>query len=280
MQLLIQPTCLIAVIFLLVFLPSNPCFSASVSLQWDPNSETDLVGYKLYYRAATSDLPFDGADANEGSSPLVLLLSDLSSTAPEKTFTGLDPGLDYYFAVTSYNIDDLESVYSNIVTILESIPPAITINPITSQTILTSQTLTGTVTDNRPGTAVMVSVGSAAPVNVTVPGNWTATVTDLAVGNNTFTITATDAAGNITTAPAVTITRHFAGAVNTDGTIGIADARKSLSFALGLETPTEDQRVRSDVAPVDMTTHQPIPDGKLDIDDVIVMLRRVVGLPW
>lgn len=165
--------------------------------------------------------------------------------------------------------------------VVDTTSPAISFSPTTSPTILTSQTLTGTVSDNLPGVTVTVQVGATAPVLATITGpDWVYPVTSLAVGSNTIIVTATDVAGNMAAAPASMITYFYPGAVNTDGTITVNDALKLLNFVLGLDTPTAEQFIRSDVAPIDMTTHQPKPDGKLDIDDVIVMLRRAVGLPW
>jgi len=159
-------------------------------------------------------------------------------------------------------------------------PPTIAINPITSPIILTFQTLTGTVTSNLPGTTVKVTVGSAAPASATITGtNWAFAVTNLIVGNNSIIVTATDSVGNIASA-STSITRVNVGAANSDGVVTVNDALLSLNYVLGLVIPTPEQFIRSDVAPIDMTTHQPKPDGKLDIDDVLVMLRRAVGLPW
>jgi hypothetical protein len=247
----------------------------NVTLQWDANSEPDLAGYRVYYQAESSDFPFQGTGTIEGPAPL-----DVGNQTTA-TINGLDPGNDYYFAVSAYNTLNLESDYSNIVNILESIPPTVTLNPVTSMTILPSQTLTGTVSDNRPGASVEVIIGSSPPAVATLNGiNWSYTVANLAIGSNTITVTATDAAGNTATVPETTITRFHPGPANRDGTISIIDAQQSLNFVLGLATPTSEQVVRSDVAPIDMTTHQPKPDGKLDIDDVLIMLRRAVGLAW
>lgn len=93
-----------------------PCFAASVFLQWDPNTETDLAGYKVYYRTDDLGLPFDGVGAAEGSSPI-----DVHNWTTA-TINGLDPDRNYYFAITAYNFDGMESGFSNIVTISKSSP--------------------------------------------------------------------------------------------------------------------------------------------------------------
>jgi hypothetical protein len=95
------------------------CFAETVVLSWDANSESDLSGYKVHYKADSSTLPFDGAGAGEGGSPV-----DVHNLTTA-TISGLDPGRTYYFAVTAYNTTGIESAYSNIVTVLESVPPAV-----------------------------------------------------------------------------------------------------------------------------------------------------------
>jgi len=70
--------------------------AGDVTLQWDPNTETDLAGYKVYY----------GTGSRSYSAPINI---GLQSTY---TITGLAAGT-YYFAVTALNRDGLESAFSN-----------------------------------------------------------------------------------------------------------------------------------------------------------------------
>lgn len=106
------------------------CFAATVSLTWDANSETDLGGYRVYYKTDSSALPFDGVGAAEGVSPVDV--NNLTSA----TLSGLDPGRTYYFAVTAYNTSGLESPYSNIVEFPETVPPSASLSfPSTGPTL-------------------------------------------------------------------------------------------------------------------------------------------------
>ena len=89
-------------------LPSSG-ITASVMLEWDPSPDADLTGYKVYYQANSSALPFQGTEATQGSSPI-----DVANTT-STTVNGLDPGSSYFFAVTAYNSGGLESIYSNVV---------------------------------------------------------------------------------------------------------------------------------------------------------------------
>jgi hypothetical protein len=71
-------------------------YAGDVTLEWDPNTETDLTGYKVYY----------GTSSRTYSTPIA---AGLLSTY---TVTGLAPGT-YYFAVTAFNADGMESAFSN-----------------------------------------------------------------------------------------------------------------------------------------------------------------------
>ena len=106
---------LISAVWVSVVLFCSPCSALTVSLSWDANTETTLAGYKVYYKADSITLPFDGTGAVEGTSPV-----DVHNQTTA-TVSGLDPNRAYYFAVTAYDTSGLESTYSNIVTILESV---------------------------------------------------------------------------------------------------------------------------------------------------------------
>ena len=119
---------------------ATPGFAASVQLQWDPNTETDLAGYKVYYAADTFSLT--------SSVPVDVL----NQTAP--TISGLDPGTSYSFAVTAYNIAGEESSFSNIVTIVEQSPPTVALN----------------FPANNSAVSGTVSVKLAQPIMLVLPG--------------------------------------------------------------------------------------------------------------
>src|SRR6185369_7278222 len=131
----------------------------------------------------------------------------------------------------------------------------------------TIYTLFGTV---EAGVTPSVSVSGGATVGpITVTGNtWSAQVSGLAAGSNTITVTATDAAGNVTTktttVTAVSATGSFSGApVPT-----VADALKALRMAVGIITPTAQDLLRGDL----------LADGTIDLGDAILILEKVAGL--
>lgn len=77
--------------------------------------------------------------------------------------------------------------------------PVVTINPVTSPVSTPTVALSGTVSDQNLDKVVVTSTTGALAGPVTVNGTtWSTTVSMLAPGNNTITVTATDAAGNST----------------------------------------------------------------------------------
>src|ERR1041385_7730771 len=58
----------------------------SVTLAWNPNIETNLLGYRLYF----------GTTSRHYTSS-----NNVSATATSSTASNLTPGLTYYFAVTA-----------------------------------------------------------------------------------------------------------------------------------------------------------------------------------
>ena len=81
----------------LFVLPLPAAHSAPVDLQWDPNPEPELVGYKIYW----------GTSSGNYTSSI-----DVGNTT-NYTIEGLDEGRTYYFAATAYDGSNNESGYSN-----------------------------------------------------------------------------------------------------------------------------------------------------------------------
>lgn len=74
-----------------------------VTLAWDPNSETDLAGYKVYW----------GTASRTYGPPVTLNLAESGHPAPTYSVTGLPICVRQYFAVTAWSTAGLESGYSN-----------------------------------------------------------------------------------------------------------------------------------------------------------------------
>jgi hypothetical protein len=60
------------------------------------------------------------------------------------------------------------------------------------------------------------------------------------------------------------------------GTVMVKDALRALQIAVGVIPPTANDLAHGDVAP--FVNGKPQPDGKIDIGDAVVILRRSVGL--
>lgn len=75
----------------------------TIKLGWEPNNESDLAGYRVYY--GTSSLVYDNSvDAGKGTPSGGLITY---------TLTNLAKGLTYCIAVTAYNTSYNESGFSN-----------------------------------------------------------------------------------------------------------------------------------------------------------------------
>lgn len=95
---------------------------ASVTLAWDPNPETNIAGYRIYWR-------IDG-----GTYSTNLFLAVTNGTTG--TVSNLFLGITYKFVATAYNTSGLESDYSNEVTCTIPGRPAPPQNLRTNQVIL------------------------------------------------------------------------------------------------------------------------------------------------
>lgn len=80
----------------LVCLASPLVWAESATVSWDPNTESDLAGYKIYY------------GVNSHNYDNVIDVGNVTSF----TVTGLTAGVTYYFAVTAYDFSNNESGFS------------------------------------------------------------------------------------------------------------------------------------------------------------------------
>lgn len=97
---------LLALLLALAALAAPAPAAQSVTLSWNANSETNLAGYRMYWGTATRSY----------QAPMSVLHPTTSATV-----TNLQAGLTYYFAVSAYTTDGLESDYSDEVSY--SVPP-------------------------------------------------------------------------------------------------------------------------------------------------------------
>jgi hypothetical protein len=95
----------IFILTLLILLGPTPFsvaqgWAKEITLEWDPNTEPDLGGYIVHYGTESGVYDYS-LDVGNFTSAVI---------------SGLDPELEYYFAVSAYNIDGEGSGLSNEVT--------------------------------------------------------------------------------------------------------------------------------------------------------------------
>src|SRR2546427_2993065 len=182
------------VLTVLCSLPPAVSSAAQVTLAWDPNTDPDLAGYKIYYGFSSGSYQFS-VDVGNRTSYLL---------------AGLLEGQIYYLAVTAYNLSGVESGFSNEVSkaIADVTPPTVSMTaPAAGVTVAGTVTVSASATDNVGVVGVQFTLDgtnlgaevTAAPYAVT----WDTT----AVPNGTHTLTAVarDAAGNNATSAGVTV---------------------------------------------------------------------------
>src|SRR2546422_1619717 len=179
----------------LCFLAPALSSAAQVTLAWDPNTETDLAGYKLYYGLSS------------GSYPSSVDVGNLTSY----TLSGLLEGQIYYFAVTAYNLSLGESGFSNEVSkaLADVTPPTVSLTaPAAGATVLGTMTVSAGATDNVGIVGVQfkldgINLGAEDTAN-SYSISWNSTLA--ANGTHTLAAVARDAAGNTATSAAVSVT--------------------------------------------------------------------------
>jgi len=91
----------LGILAILCFCLSAPvAHAATVTLAWNPNSETDLAGYKLYY---------GNSPRTQAAYPQTVAIQNKTATTWQLT---LSTGV-YYFALTALDSSGNESAYSS-----------------------------------------------------------------------------------------------------------------------------------------------------------------------
>jgi cytochrome c peroxidase len=190
-----------------------------------------------------------------------------SATTWSATLAGLVEGIND-IAVSGTDAAGLPVTVTTKVT-LDSIPPALAITPITAPLRGDDFLLTGTV---EAGINPVVSVKTGAVIGAAnISGSaWSVPLSLLSVGANDITVTATDKAGNVASVTASIFVLPD-GIFNGTKVPDVSDAIKALRIAVGLITPTANDMLHGDVAPLGA------PDGKIDLADVVLIMRNVVG---
>jgi len=93
-----------------VLLLATTTAAYEITLAWDPNTEQDLEGYKLYGKRGSPCPPYSYFETYR--------ITDLADPLnPRCSVTHLEKDVIYFFVVTAYDTEGLESGFSNIVSI-------------------------------------------------------------------------------------------------------------------------------------------------------------------
>jgi fibronectin type 3 domain-containing protein len=178
---------LFLILAILAFLPVSS-MAGSATLNWQPNPENDLDGYRVYY----------GTSSRSYGPPLNV------NTATTCTLDKLSDGATYYFAVTAYDTSGNESGFSDEVQKSLNAPdtsaPTVAFSSPTSggsyATGTSALTVSGTAADNVGVTQVAWSNDRGGSGTASGTTSWKASNIQLSAGTNILTFTARDAASN------------------------------------------------------------------------------------
>ena len=124
-----------------------------------------------------------------------------------------------------------------------------------------------------PSTAISVNIYGIASFTVTPDPGYGVVVSGCGGSLNGTTYTT----GAITANCTVAVTAVARNASSGPSGPAISDALKVLQFVAGLATLTPIEMIRYDVAPLD-ATYKPSGNGTVDTSDVIMILRKSIGL--
>lgn len=153
--------------------------------------------------------------------------------------------------------------------IYDTTPPALTINAATG---VAPTSLSGTV---EPGASVMVKEGAISIGTVTATNDtWSADLSGVNYKPELLSVVATDAAGN---SSVKSLTYTFPdGDFDGDGSVTVSDALRAIRLVVNNLTPTEQELAHADIGP--LLNGQPNPNGRIDLVDSILILRKAVGV--
>jgi hypothetical protein len=104
----------LSLFILILFFHISLAYTAQVTLAWDPNTDLELAGYRIYY-GSLSDQYSSSVDVGNQTS---------------YTLSNLPDGKTYYFAATAYDREGYESDFSNEVVFNAPPPCTYSISPV------------------------------------------------------------------------------------------------------------------------------------------------------
>ncbi|WP_162604620.1 MBG domain-containing protein [Geomonas edaphica] len=154
---------------------------------------------------------------------------------------------------------------------------AITWPPQDMRTEAASVVLRGSCSTIADGGLTLVVNGTTAPMALSA-GLFEREIA-LRPGENRVTVEARSAAGEVSVAQRNLIrVERIAGDLDGDGRVDLGDAARLLRVSLGAEEASAEVMAHGDLAP--LVDGVPKPDGMIDVGDVLVLLRRIVGLAF
>jgi len=173
----------------------------------------------------------------------------------------------YNVAVTVTDIANNKSVALRTI-IYDVTPPVVTIDPVP---VAAPVKLGGTV---EAGATVVVADAAGVTAPVVMNGErWSADLTAAVFEYSSLRVTATDAAGNASSK--LTSVPVPDGDLDGDGVVTISDALRVIKIVVSNEQPTANDLLHGDVGP--LLNGKRNPDGKLDLVDGILLLRKALG---
>jgi hypothetical protein len=185
------------VCFIAAILYPSFLWAGTATIQWQANPETDLKEYKIYHGTASRSY---GTPVPAG-------------TGTSYTFNNLAEGVTHYFSVTAVDTYNNESGFSaeaskyvSVSATSDTEAPRVTISSPSGSGSYNATTstvsLSGIASDNLGVTQVTWSKSSGGSGSGTASGtsSWSISGVSLSAGQNTITVTAKDAAGNVGTA--------------------------------------------------------------------------------
>jgi Bacterial Ig domain/Fibronectin type III domain len=168
-----------------------------VSLGWDADTDPGVVGYRLYYGVAS------------GTYSQIINVGN----ATAETLPNLQPGTTYYFVVTAYDNNGLESAFSNEASYGVPTPATLSAEDDTVTLTSTVPVIINVLTNDKSSNgSPLTVVSSTTPAYGSATINGSGTITYLPgkafKGEDSFVYTVIDGNGNSATAT-VTITEPF-----------------------------------------------------------------------
>ncbi len=289
-----------------VLLDAQGGFSALLQLVTGSNSisvaVTDTAGQRTVLTRTvvldatapgmTVSTPPDGSITTDARITVAGAVTDPGSTVAWSVNNGaplaadMDRGSFSFSADLAVGMNTIEAIVtavngrvSRIKRTINSLPTtfslAVTSPPIDSRTSRTSYAIGGRLS----GDVVSVSVADVVNGKIfSAPVENGAFLQEFTLGgerSHPVTVTAVDRSGS-----SVTVTRNLLhtrlGSVADGETVSLIDGLVALKIAVGILAPTAEQLLRGDVAPV--VEGIPMGDGRIDVEDVLIILRMALGL--